>query len=101
MPSPDKKTVLAQWLAECEIPVAYFVSRATREAEPVLAGASGLVESVAVAWNDDGRAGVFFAGGACATGDPRPGLYLVSLHGDREFVTADVDEIERWQSARR
>lgn len=101
LPSPDEKTLLAQWLAECEIPIAYFVSQAMRTAKPVVAGHDRPVESVAVGWNADGRAGVFISEGACGAGDPRPGLYLVSLAGDREFVTAQIDEIERWQSARR
>jgi hypothetical protein len=57
-------------------------------------------ETVAVAWNDDGRAGVFFNGGACSAGLERPGLYLVSLDGTREFVTDDVDAVERWKAAR-
>ena len=98
LPSPDGKTLLAQWTAECEIPTAYFVARATREPRPV---APVGVESVAVAWSEDGRAGVFFAGGACGGGDPRPGLYLVSLGGEREFMTDDVGAIERWHAARR
>jgi len=33
-------------------------------------------------------------------GPERPGLYLVSLDGKREFVTDDVDEVERWQAKR-
>jgi hypothetical protein len=44
---------------------------------------------------------VFFPGAACGAGDERPGLYLVSLNGDREFVTADVDEVRSWQAAHR
>lgn len=98
-PSPDDRTLLAQWLAECEIPIAYFVSTDTRTPRPV-ARAGAPVETVAVGWNDDGRAGVFFTEGACGAGDAQPGLYLVSLDGEREFVTAKIDEIERWQSTR-
>ena len=30
----------------------------------------------------------------------RPGLYLVSLDGKREFVTDDLDDVERWQDER-
>lgn len=95
--SPDGKTLLAQWTAECEIPVAFFVPLATRRPRPV---APIRYETVAVAWNDDGRAGVFFNGGACGAGLERPGLYLVSLDGEREFVTDDVDAVERWKAAR-
>ena len=95
--SPDGKTLLAQWTAECEIPVAFFVPLATRKPRPV---APVRYETVAVAWNADGRAGVFFNGGACGAGLERPGLYLVSLDGNREFVTDDVDQVERWKEAR-
>jgi hypothetical protein len=97
MLSPDGKTLLAQWTAECEIPVAFFVPVDTRKPRPV---APTRYETVAVGWDDDGRAGVFFNGGACGGGPERPGLYLVSLDGTREFVTDDVDEVERWQAGR-
>ena len=95
--SPDGKTLLAQWSAECEIPVAFFVPLATRRPRPV---APVRYETVAIAWNGDGRAGVFFNGGACGAGLERPGLYLVSLDGAREFVTDDVDAVERWKASR-
>jgi hypothetical protein len=95
--SPDGKTLLAQWTAECEIPVAFFVPLDTRKPRPV---APVRYETVAVAWNADGRAGVFFNGGACGAGLERPGLYLVSLDGEREFVTDDVDAVDRWKEAR-
>jgi hypothetical protein len=95
--SPDGKTLFAQWTAECEIPVAFFIPLDTRKPRPV---APVRYETVAVAWNADGRAGVFFNGGACGAGLERPGLYLVSLDGGREFVTDDVDAVERWKEAR-
>jgi hypothetical protein len=97
VPSPDGKTILAQWSGECEIPIAYFIPLDTRKPRPVFPIPQ---ETTAVAWNDDGRAGVFVNGPACGGGDVRPGLYLVSLDGEREFVTDDVDEVERWQAAR-
>jgi hypothetical protein len=100
LPSPDGRTLLAQWTAECEIPIAYFVPVDTGKPRPVArAHRGGFVETVAVGWNDDGRAGVFFFGGICGAGDAKPGLYLVSLDGEREFVTADIDEVKRWQAA--
>jgi hypothetical protein len=95
--SPDGKTLLAQWTAECEIPVAFFVPVDTRTPRPV---APTHYETVVVGWNDDGRAGVFFNGGACGGAPERPGLYLVSLDGKREFVTDDVDAVERWKAER-
>jgi hypothetical protein len=75
----------------------FFVPLDTRQPRPV---APVRYETVAVAWNADGRAGVFFNGGACGAGLERPGLYLVSLNGKREFVTDDVDAVERWKEAR-
>jgi hypothetical protein len=54
---------------------------------------------VVVGWSRDGRAGVFFSGGVCGAGDERPGLYLVTLDGAREFVTDDVSDIESWQAS--
>jgi hypothetical protein len=100
--SPDDETLLAQWSGECEIPVAYFVPLDTRKPRPVVPPVRGTpLETVAVGWDEDGRAGVFFAGGVCGQGDERPGLYLVALDGDREFVTDDVAEMERWQAERR
>jgi hypothetical protein len=95
--SPDGKTLLAQWTAECEIPVVFIVPLDTRKPRPA---APVRYETVAVGWNPDGRAGVFFNGGACGSGLDRPGLYLVSLDGEREFVTDDVDAVERWKASR-
>jgi hypothetical protein len=95
--SPDGNTLLAQWSGECEIPIAYFIPLDTRKLRPIFPIPH---ETTAVAWNDDGRAGVFVNGAACGGGDVRPGLYLVSLDGGREFVTDDVAEVELWQAAR-
>ena len=83
LPSPDRKTLLAQWLAECEIPFAYFVPTDSREPRPVV---SALVESIVVGWRADGRARVFLPEGTCGMDATQPGLYLVSLNGKSEFV---------------
>lgn len=99
MPSPDGRTLLAQWLGECEIPVAYLVPLATRKPRPVAPALhGGASETVAVGWSADGRAGVFFKS-VCGGAELRPGLYLVPPDGDREFVTADIDEVRRWQAS--
>jgi hypothetical protein len=90
LPSPDGETLLAQWLSECETPIAYFVPVASRRARPVASPRNGApVESVVVGWTAGGRARVFFPAGVCGSGDERPGLYVVALDGKREFVTAD------------
>jgi hypothetical protein len=91
--------VLAQWTAECEIPIAYFVPVATRKPRPVAPLHHGApAETVALGWSQGGRAGVFFMSGVCGAGDERPGLYLVTPDGEREFVTADVDQVDRWRA---
>lgn len=84
--SPDRKTLLAQWSAECEVPVAYFVPARGGTPRPVAAAGT---ESVAQGWAPDGRAIVDFPKGACGSGLDRPGLYLVSLDGKRARVVTD------------
>jgi hypothetical protein len=83
--SPDGKTLLAQWSAECEVPIAYFVSARGGSPRPVSADAA---ESVAHGWTDGGRAIVEFPNGPCGTGAKRPGIYLVSLDGRRRLLEA-------------
>ena len=83
--SPDRKTLLAQWSAECEVPIAYFV--------PARGGVPRALteendESLAHGWTSDGRAIVEFPHGPCGGGASRPGLYLVSLDGTRRLLTA-------------
>ena len=82
--SPDRKTLLAQWSAECEVPVAYFV--AARGGTP-RALSTGAEESVAHGWTGDGRAIVEFPKGVCGGTAGRPGLYLVSVDGARRLLT--------------
>jgi hypothetical protein len=81
--SPGGKTLLAQWSAECEVPVVFFV--------PVAGGtprriAGATVTSVAVGWLDDGRAIVEFPRAACGSGIERPGVYAISLDGTKRFL---------------
>jgi hypothetical protein len=86
--SPNRKTLLAQWSAECEVPLAFFVS--ARGGVPrVVSGERDWVEapeSVAHGWTGDGRAIVEFLRGACGGTAGRPGLYLVSLDGTQQFL---------------
>jgi hypothetical protein len=83
--SPDRKTLLAQWSAECEVPIAFFV--AARGGVP-RALSDGNQESIAHGWTGDGRAIVDFPSGPCSGTAERPGLYLVSLDGTRQFLAA-------------
>jgi hypothetical protein len=81
--SPDGKTLLAQWSAECEVPVVFFVPVAGGTPRPV---AGTTVTSVAVGWLGDGRAIVEFPRAACGSGIERPGVYAVSLAGTKMFL---------------
>ncbi len=81
--SPDHKTLLAQWSAECEVPIAFFV--AARGGVPRSLSA-GDRESIAHGWTSGGRAIVEFPNGPCGGGTSRPGVYLVSLDGTRQLI---------------
>jgi hypothetical protein len=84
--SPDGITVLAQWSGECEVPIAYVIPSGGKPTRAIPA-----VESLALGWSRDGRAVVLLEEGACAEGDPRPGVYLITDDGQRTFVTAAAD----------
>jgi hypothetical protein len=77
--SPDRRTLLAQWSGECEIPIAFFVDADDGDARPVTGERDWTKspESVAVGWRGDGRARVLLPKGACASGAERPGYYLI------------------------
>jgi hypothetical protein len=75
-PSPDGRTLLAQWSAECETPVAYLVTRKTGHVR-VLGAASD--ESVALGWSGPRTALVHFPRGVCGgTYRGGPGVYAVT-----------------------
>jgi hypothetical protein len=75
--SPDGETILAQWSAECEVPIAYFIPAAGgRPREAVEA-----YSSRAVGWADEGRAIVKLLESACGASAPKPGFYLVDPDG--------------------
>ena len=78
--SPDGETILGQWSAECEVPIAYLIPVAggpPREAVPA-------TESKALGWTKDGRAIVEVLEGECGPSAPKPGFYLVDPAGGRE-----------------
>jgi hypothetical protein len=86
-PSLDGKVLLAQWSAECEVPIAFFVRG--REGAPTPVLGKSLREapvSVADGWTQDGRAIVEFPAAACGSGIHRPGIYFVSLDGSKTLV---------------
>jgi hypothetical protein len=73
--SPDRWTLLLQWTAECEIPVAYFANADGTNLRPV--AREPAIESVALGWARDGRAVIAFPRGTCGSGRTPPGTYLV------------------------
>jgi hypothetical protein len=77
--APNGKRLLAQWSAECEIPIAFFVDVETGALEPVTGEKdwTAAPESIALGWSADGRGRVRLPKGACGTGAPRPGVYLI------------------------
>jgi hypothetical protein len=87
--SPDEQTLLAQWSAECEVPVAFLVDLA-RGAPAPITGESDWAKSpmsVALGWTTDGRAIVFLPkGGGCGGGASAPGVYLYSQAGEGDLL---------------
>jgi hypothetical protein len=85
--SPDGKTFLAQWSAECEIPTSFFV--------PVRGGVPRAVtgeadwakapQSIADGWTEDGRAIVEISRGDCGLASHR-GIYLIAQDGTRSAI---------------
>jgi hypothetical protein len=84
--SPDGKTFLAEWSAECETPTSFFVP--VRGGVPhVVTGESDWAKahpSQADGWSQDGRAIVEIWRGDC--GLSRRDIYLVSLDGTRSAI---------------
>ena len=80
-PSPDGKTLLAQWSAECEVPIAFLIPVAGGKPRSVAGMLRQPPESVGLGWSPDGLAVVFFPNRACGTGYGGPGIYLVSTDG--------------------
>lgn len=86
---PDGKTILAQWSAECEVPIAFFVDVESGSPTPVTGEADWArsPESLALGWTTDGRAIVFMPKRApCGSGARSPGVYLYSVPGEAELL---------------
>jgi hypothetical protein len=79
--SPDGRTLLLQWSAECEAPVAYLADADGRRLRTVARDPA--TESVALGWARDGRAVVAFPHGTCGGAGPRRGTYLVDVASRR------------------
>ena len=81
--SPDGKTFLAQWSAECEVPTAFFIP-ASGGAPRAVTGEADWTKappSFADGWTEDGRAIVETWRGDC--GMAKRTIYLVALDGTR------------------
>jgi hypothetical protein len=86
--SPDGKTFLAQWSAECEIPIAFFVP-ANGGLPQAVTGAGDWTQapaSIPDGWTSDGRAVVELLEGDCGAAAKRPGVYIIHVDGRRKLV---------------
>jgi hypothetical protein len=87
--SPNRKTILAHWSAECEVPFAFLIP-ASGGKPRVVTGESDWAtspESFALGWTEDGRAIVFIPRQpGCGSGVPEPGIYLFRSPGEGELV---------------
>lgn len=75
--SPDGEWLLAQWTAECEVPIAFFVPARGGRPLPVAKDRYGPATSHAIGWTADGRAIVAIPNLSCGATPSRPGTYLV------------------------
>lgn len=76
--SPDGRTVLAQWSAECEVPIAFLIPAAGGAPRPVAGTLRKFPVSIAHGWTPDGLAVVSLPTLACGGDYAGPGIYLVS-----------------------
>jgi hypothetical protein len=87
--SPDGDTILAQWTAECEVPIAFFIDAAGGGPTPVTGEDDWAKspESLALGWTTDGRAIAFLPNGpVCGSEATKPGVYLYSRPGRGELL---------------
>lgn len=79
--SPDRTTLLAQWVAECEVPIAFFVDARTGAMRAVTGENvwTEAPESIALGWGADGRAWVRLTKGYCGGAKHPPGVYLIDV----------------------
>jgi hypothetical protein len=85
--APRGPALLAQWSAECEVPVAFLV------VDLVLrpyggATMSDAPESTALGWLPNGNAIIHFPKGACGRSHRRPGIYSVPPRGAASMLLA-------------
>lgn len=73
-PSPDGKSLLAQWSGQCEVQSTYLVSASTGKARPILDRAD---ESSALGWTREGSARIKVPRPTCGGAHLRAGIYAV------------------------
>jgi hypothetical protein len=108
-PSADGRWVLADWLAECEVPLGLFVNVADGSVKAVTGEKGtawrGAPESGTLGWATDGSAMVVFGGSTeCGTSAPvRRGVYLVSPDtGSRRLLVplSATEQVLPWSAVR-
>jgi len=78
--APRGNAFLAQWSAECEVPVAFLVAGGVMR--PYGGGTMNEApESMALGWLPNGNAVIHFPSGACGRAFRRPGIYSVPSGG--------------------
>lgn len=75
-PSPDGKTLLAQWSGQCEVQSTYLVSAQTGERRSILRRAD---ESTALGWTKDGSAKISVPRPTCGGAHLAAGIYAIDL----------------------
>jgi hypothetical protein len=90
--APRGAAVLAQWSAECEVPVAFLVTgkRMRPYGGRTMADAP---ESRALGWMPDGSAVVHFPVGSCGSSFRRAGIYAVPPDGRPRFLLATPSRV--------
>jgi len=87
--SPDGSRFLGQWSAECEVPIAFFVSLDGGKTVPVSAENDWVnnPNTEGFGWTTDGRAIVFIpTKPACGAGVFHPGIYLVGRNCPQKLI---------------
>jgi hypothetical protein len=92
--APRGDAFFAQWSAECEVPIAFYVANGTMR--PF--GASTLAHapsSMALGWLPNGSAVVHFPAGPCGKSRGAPGVYAVPVRG-RTTLLVRTPRYERY-----
>jgi len=93
--SPDGSTLLAQWTAECEVPIAFFIFLPAGTPLPVTGETAWArrPSSEALGWTTEGRALVFLPHGpGCGSGPDRAGVYAYGAPGAGKRIVATHGE---------